>query len=468
MFNNLNSNIKKIYFIGIGGISMSALAKFAIEENYLVEGSDEKSSSLTKELENRGAKIFYEHSPQNIKEDVSLVVYSPAIGEDNPELKRARKLGIKIMNRKNFLALVANSFDFNIAISGSHGKTTTTAMLAHVFNCLDVPTTAHVGGECFDIGGNLLYSKERMLFITEACEYVDSFLALSPHYSAILNIQSDHMDYFKTEENLISSFVEFANNTSDFVFVNFDDQNCLRACEKIYKDKIVGLSVENEERDLDVEPQFVARNLLTNTDGCVEFECFCGEKRLGRFELSIFGYHNVYNAMMVVAIAYYYGLDMEKVSKAIKSFSGIKRRYEKIGFVNGAKVVHDYAHHPEEITKVIEETSLVCKGRLIVVFQPHTYSRTRDLLDEFIQSLSLADEVVMYPIYPAREKPIEGITSYALTYLLREKGVKASHFYTFEELANYLSVSASKEDVVLILGAGDIVELCEVIKGLAK
>ena len=460
------SNYKKIHFIGIGGISMSALAKFTIKEGVSVSGSDEKLSALTEELQKMGAKIFGCHDAGNLAEDVDLVIYSPAISKENPELEEAKRRGVEILNRRDFLARVSGLFEFNIAISGSHGKTTTTAMLAHVFNSVDVPLCVHVGGECFDINGNLLYSNERMLFVTEACEYVDSFLSLTPNYSAILNIQSDHMDYFKTEERLIASFSEFANKTTDFVFVNFNDKNCLKACKNIEQDKIVGLSVEDfsERKREGIQPKILAKNLTTNSYGCVAFDGYFEDKFLGRFSLSIFGSHNVYNALMVVALAYYYGLDMCKVKEAIKRFSGIKRRYQEVGKINGARVVHDYAHHPTEIKKVIEETRVICKGRVIVVFQPHTYSRTRDLLDDFVSALCVADDVVMYPIYSAREQPIDGVTSYAVSFLIRKNGGRSVHFVTYEEIIVYLKETAKPEDVVLVLGAGDIVELCDKIK----
>ena len=464
------SNFKKIHFVGIGGISMSALARFALEEGVKVSGSDEKKSSIVCRLEQLGLSFFCGHEKSNVSADVDVIVYSPAIAFDNPELEEARSLGVPIMNRKDFLALIADEFEFSVAISGSHGKTTTTGMLAHIFKCAEIPMTAHVGGECVDFGGNLLYSKERMLFVTEACEYVDSFLALRSNYSVILNIQSDHMDYFKTEENLVASFIQFANQTKDFVFVNLDDENCLRLCEKVDADKLVGLSVEFENSNMKSHllegvkgSTFVARHVKTDCAGVCSFECNFRDENLGSFELSVFGRHNVYNALASIAVAYYYGVDMSIVRRALKTFSGIKRRYEVVGSVNGAQVIHDYAHHPEEITKVIEATREVCTGRIFVVFQPHTYSRTRDLFEQFVVSLGVADKVVMYPIYPAREKPLEGVSSYALSYLIREQGGDAVHFYNFEDIVCYLCENVEREDVVLILGAGDIVELCEMI-----
>lgn len=441
---------QRVFLIGIGGISMSALAVFLSSRGHIVAGSDEVLSHITKRLEGFGITVFEKHHAQNVN-DFDCVVYNAAISQDNEELAEARRLGKIVLSRAQLLGIVSQSFKTTIAIAGSHGKTTTTAMVSAIMLDAGQKPSIHLGGEYEKIQGNFFIGDDN-IFITEACEYKDSFLGIKSDISVILNMQPDHLDYFGTFENMLSSFKKFsANCAGGVVVVNGDDENAY--CFEDNNKKIY----YSCEKKADYE----ARRISSNSNGCFSFDCIEHGKFFGRFHLSVRGRHNVYNALASIAIARQFGINFYQISRSLYEFYGVGRRFEQVGFINGASVIHDYAHHPTEIKSNISLAKVITKGKVICIFQPHTYSRTRDLFEGFVSSLALADIVGLYPIYPAREDPILGITSEKLSSVIGESGTPSVHLKNFDECFDFISKNAAIGDTVLILGAGNIVDLCK-------
>lgn len=444
---------KNIYIIGIGGISLSALAVMLLQKNYNIFGSDEKESMEIQNLQNLGAKIYIGHDENNITEDIDLVVFSAAINQNNPELIRARELGIKIITRSELLGLIASEYDCVISVAGTHGKTTTTGMLSSIFLNSGLNPTIHIGGNFKKIQGNV-YAGGVSHFITEACEYVDSFLSLNNSYAVVLNIQKDHMDYFKTMNNLYNSFQKFINNTNKngIVVINADEE-----CEKrvVCRCGKVTFGIKNQA-------DFMAKNITRLSNGKYSFDCFKGDYKLGTIELGVYGKHNIYNALASIVVAFYEGIDFNVISQSLLEFEGVNRRFQSVGKLNGASVIHDYAHHPSEIMASIKTAREIFSGKIFCIFQPHTFSRTEALWSEFCNSFREADEAIIYPIYPARENPIEGITSKRLSTCLQ--GTLGLYFDNYDSLYSYLENNVGRQDVVLILGAGDIVEFTKYFK----
>ncbi len=444
---------KNIYIIGIGGISLSALAVMLLQKNYYVFGSDEKESLETEKLRNLGAKIYIGHNSNNIQPNIDLVVYSAAISETNVELLRARELGIKIITRSEMLGIIASEYNCVISVAGTHGKTTTTGMLSSIFLNSGLNPTIHIGGNFDKINGNV-FAGGTSHFITEACEYVDSFLSLKSSYAIILNIQKDHMDYFKTIINLYNSFQKFANNTNKngFLLINADDKlsnkiNC--ACNK------VTFGIDNNA-------DFKAENIKLGNNGKYSFDCYYKGEYVCNFELGVYGKHNIYNALASIAASFLENIDIDIIKQSLFEFNGVNRRFQSVGKINNATVIHDYAHHPREIEASIETAREIFSGKIFCVFQPHTYTRTQTLWSEFCKCFKNADTTILYPIYPARECEIEGVTSE----LLSEQLVKTQSIYfdQYDQIYGYLKKNVKSGDVVLVLGAGDIVDFAKYFK----
>lgn len=443
---------KNIYIIGMGGISLSALAVMLLQKNYNVCGSDEKDNEQLQKLRELGAKVYIGHNKAHITKDLDLVVFSAAIEESNEELLAAKNMGIKIITRSEMLGLISSEYDCVISVAGTHGKTTTTGMLSSIFLNSGLNPTIHIGGEFSKIKGNV-HAGGTKHFITEACEYVDSFLSLKNSYAIILNIQKDHMDYFKTMVNLYNSFQKFANNTNKngFVIVNGDDEKCnkiVAPCTKI----TFGLS-----NNVDVQ----AVNIRKMCSGKYSFDCVIHGKNIGSFELGVYGRHNIYNALASIAVAYFEDIDLSVTKQTLLEFEGVNRRFQNVGKINEATVIHDYAHHPSEIKASLATAREIFSGKLYCIFQPHTFSRTKTLWNEFCECFSGADLTILYPIYPARENPIKNITSKKLSESLLSSSV---YIDNYEDMYHYLAKNVNENDVVLILGAGDIVDFVKFIK----
>ena len=444
---------KHLHFVGIGGISLSGLAKISLKLGAKVSGSDISCSYETQLLETLGVKIFYQHEADNVN-GADVVVFSSAISIDNPELLRAQELKIKILKRAEFLAIIAKMFKVVIAIAGSHGKTTTTAMIASLLIDAKLNPTVHLGGEFPKIHGNINLGDEEF-FITEACEYKDNFLYLKPNISICLNVDVDHLDYFKTFSNIQSSFKKFINkNKNGTIIVNYDD-SFLRQNKSSYNYSINTASMVR------------AINIKEYLPGKFAFDCLFDEGLIEGFKLNVYGFHNIYNALATIIVGRVLNIKSRVIVNSVNSFSGVTRRFEEKGKINGCPIIIDYAHHPKEINASIESAKKI-SNKVVAIFQPHTYSRTQALADDFASVLGQADEVAIYKIYPAREVELSGVNANFLSQKVNEisndkckNHSKSSSIETEQELMDYIVTKASPESVILLLGAGDIVDVCD-------
>jgi len=452
----INLSNKRVHFIGIGGISMSALAVLSNHKGAIVTGSDITKSRITDKLDKLGITVYYGHEAKNVLNS-DIVVYSPAIHSDNVEYTQAQKLGLLLVRRDELLAEIASEYQNVITIAGSHGKTTTTAMVSMCFLDAGLEPTIHIGGELNSINGNV-YVGQKYFFISEACEYVDSFLKFkNQKVSCVLNVQSDHMDYFKNIDNLHNSFLNYLKNTSEYGFcvLNNDDE---------FIKKINSNQNQITYAIKDKKANYRAANIRECKFSKYSFDILENNKKVNRIKLSVTGKHQIYNALACYTICKIFGISDDFIKKSLENFSGVKRRFEEVGYINGAKVIHDYAHHPTEIKANIMATKKFVKGKLFIVFQPHTFTRTRELWSDFKECFLGADHVVIYKIYPAREKEIMGIDAENLSFEINKTGVYSKAINDYNELYNYLKMYVNKNDIVLILGAGDIENFCKLIK----
>lgn len=434
----------EIHFIGIGGISMSGLAHILLENGYEVSGSDICASHLTENLKAEGARIHIGHRAQNIKSP-ALVVYSAAIKEDNPELLAARQGGFLAISRAVLLGAIMKRYRCPITVAGTHGKTTTTAMLAEVLLAAGLDPTVSIGGELGAIGGNIHVGKSEY-FLTEACEYTQSFLAFYPFISLILNIEPDHLDFFTGIDHIIETFRLFAALTPEngAIIANRDDKNVRRA--------IKGARAEVITFALSEKADFTARNISFDEGGCAAFDLVYKAQKISEVKLAAPGRHNILNALATLACANRLGLDAGAAAKGLSQFKGAHRRFERRGKWRGAEIIDDYAHHPTEIKATIETALRFCKAKLYIVFQPHTYTRTKALFDDFAAALTGDFEVIITDIYAAREKDNGLIHSKDLAGAI----ANARYIGVFSECAKYLASHVKENDVVITMGAGDI------------
>ena len=439
--------IKHIHLVGIGGISMSAIAKLCLNFGLKVSGSDSKKSEITEQLKLLGAKIFYSHKKENIK-NCDLVVYTCAVSEDNEELICAKMLGIKILERADFLQIICENYNHIIAISGTHGKTTTTAMVGNIFLQAGLNPTIHLGGECENFNGNLKIGNTDY-FITEACEYKKHLLKLPHEVGVVLNMELDHVECYKNYAELNKTFNQFALNSTKLSVIN-EKYSCLFDTSNIITFSGSG------------NANFESRDIKILRNGKTLFSCYKNGEFFGNFILGVLGKYNVTNALSAIAVADYYGIKYKEIYLGLEGFKGIKRRFEYFGKINNQLVIHDYAHHPTEIENVINTTKEMFNKPVLVVFQPHTYSRTKYLFADFVSKLNIADNLVIVPTYPAREKRNQGYDAKKLFLTLKKLNKNTKYFYSFNKVKNYLE--SCKDYVILILGAGDIVELAKAIK----
>lgn len=441
-------NYSHIHLVGVGGVSMSALAKICLNNNVYVSGSDSQKTEITEELRHLGVNIFYKHNVENIK-GADLVVYTSAVGEDNCEVVQARKYNIEVLERTDFLHNICNQFSEVIAVSGTHGKTTTTAMIGCIFEKAKLNPTVHLGGSCENFNGNLRLGGKQFL-ILEACEYQKHLLKIPHTVGVILNMELDHAECYKNIFELQKTFNKFANNSTKITIMNEKNLSFVNRNNKYitFSEKCNG--------------NFCAKNIELYQDGKVKFTCYKNLEFYGKFKLNCFGIHNVYNALSAIAVADFYNIDYKYIYEGLSEFKGIKRRFEYMGKINNQIVVHDYAHHPTEIETAIETARQIFKKPVLVVFQPHTYSRTKYLFSEFVSKLNLADEVVVMPTYPARETKKQGYDAKKLFYVLKKLNKKNRFFYSYNKIKNHLNSKLGY--TILILGAGDIENLAKSIK----
>jgi UDP-N-acetylmuramate--alanine ligase len=440
---NKNFNIhsyKKIHFVGIGGISQSALAKYCIMLGKVVSGSDLKVTDVTEQLKSLGVKIYLGHHGISVI-GKDLIVYTSAVGKDCPELVMARKRKIPTMDRAEFLGVILQGYKNSIAISGSHGKTTTTSMLSEIFMQAKYNPTVFLGGECEKFGNFRKGGKKYV--ITEACEYQKNFLKLPHTTSVVLNIDDDHLDSYKDMNDMINCFNSFLGN--GLALVNADDVNS----SKLFNKAIATFGIKKTAT-------FNAKNLRSGKTG-YSFDFYAYQKRIGTIKLNVLGRHNVFNALASAGIAYLYGIRFAIIKKALFEFNGVKRRNEYIGKLYNAKVYADYAHHPTEIKATLDMVKP--NESTLVVFQPHTYSRTKILMQDFVRVFSSVKNLVVYKTYSAREQFDPTASAEILSNNLKSQNIKTTYAEDYDKLEQILVKNSNGNfDRIIVLGAGDVYE----------
>mgnify|MGYP002510772813 CR=1 FL=1 len=443
-----------IYFIGIGGISMSGLAEILLSEGFRISGSDKTPSPLTQKLETLGAGIYYGQRRENITSEIDLIVYTSAIQSDNPEMMEAHRLNLPLLTRAQLLGQMMKNYQTPIAISGTHGKTTTTSMVSQILLENDDDPTLSIGGIFKPIGGNIRVGSSKH-FVTEACEYTNSFLSFYPKIGMILNIEEDHLDFFKDIHDIRNSFHEFARllPADGALIINAD----IDRYEEITADLPCRIITFGSSPNADYYP----RGITYDDSGCPSFHLM---RRAGKeevFSLHVHGEHNVQNAVAAIALADLLGIDSGVYGRALLHFGGTDRRFEYKGRVNGFTIVDDYAHHPTEIRAALQAAQNYPHRTIWCVFQPHTYTRTLSLLSDFASALSLSDEIVLADIYAAREKNTHGISSTILQKEIEKLGHHCYYFSSFEEIENFILKNCTKDDLLITMGAGDVVKIGE-------
>lgn len=452
MANLTNFKDLNIFFVGIGGISMSALTHFCCKFGAVVSGSDATINTEIKKLNKFGIKTFIGHRADNITKNIDLVVYTGAISEDNPELIKAKELNITCMERSEFLGFISKLYLNSVVISGTHGKTTTTAMISEIFMRTDIHPSVHLGGESLSFGNFLLGNKD--LFITEGCEYRNSIKYLKPFTTIITSIELDHTDCYKSLFDIENAFLNLANNTKENLIV-FDNIEFSRKITNKINVVNVGFG---DKYDI------CGKNLIQHKNGTYSFDVFY-QNYIGRFTTSVVGLHNANNALCAIATALIYEVNVGDIYMAIKNFKGVKRRFEKVGEINGTPVICDYAHHPTEILNSINTAKQIYE-KIDVIFQPHTYSRTIGLKNEFKKCFNMADSLIIFKTYPAREKYIVGGSAKELFNEIKHKN--KYYIESKKQLKSAMS-NLNKSNCILVLGAGDIYDIThQILKSFEK
>ena len=445
-------NYKHIHLIGVGGVSMSAIAKTLHKWGFYVTGSDASKNEFTEKLTESGIKVTLGHDLTNSR-NADLIIYSAAISPADPEIVMAKQTGIPLVTRGEFVGYLTRKYKESICISGTHGKTTTTSMISLCFLEAKKDPTIQVGAILKQIEGNYTVGNSDY-FILEACEYMDNFLRFSPKAEVVLNIDNDHLDYFKNFENIKKSFKKYAElvPANGVLVTNADDPSCLEL-KDYTKGYFVTYGIKNQSAD------FVAKNIKFNYLGFPEFDVFKNNQYYAHIKLSVYGTHNVSNALACIALCSHYNLDKHHIIEGLSKFTGAHRRLEYVGSYHGFSVYDDYGHHPTEIEATANAISHRTYNESWVIFQPHTYSRTKNLLEEFAKSLLTFDHIIITDIYAAREQNIYNITSVDLVNKIKELGKDAIYMKNFDEIANYIRTNASQNDFILTLGAGTVIEI---------
>ncbi len=447
-----------VHFIGIGGISMSGLAQILMANGFKVSGSDNRASELTEELERNGATIYIGQCAANIKEPLDLAVYTAAIREDNPEFARCKELSLPMITRAELLGQIMRNYGHAIAVSGTHGKTTTSSMASEILLAADLDPTLTIGGILKSIGGNLKLGNSEY-FLTEACEYTNSFLSFYPKYGIILNVEEDHLDFFKDINEIRDSFHKFAGLLPEdgALIINSDIDNYIALTE--------GIAAPVHTFGFSDAADYYCTDLHVGDHGAYKFLFHTPDGRSQEVILNVVGLHNVSNALASLVLADLLHIDLQIAAKALLSCSGANRRFELKGNLGGVTVIDDYAHHPTEIKATLSAAKDYPHRELWCVFQPHTYTRTQAFLDDFADALSAADHVVLTDIYAAREKNTIGISSVDLQKKLLQKNVDCHYFSSFGDIEIFLLQNCIPNDLLITMGAGDVVKIGENLLG---
>jgi UDP-N-acetylmuramate--alanine ligase len=458
----------RIHFIGIGGISMSGFAEYLHTLGFKVTGSDAHKSSITEHLSDLGIDCFLGQRPSNITPDIDVVVYTAAIMEDNEEYMEVKRLNIPMLSRAEMIGQLMLNFDNAIAVSGTHGKTTTTSLLSLIYMEAKLDPTISVGGILDAIGGNIRMGNSEN-FIIEACEYTNTFLQFYPKRGIILNIDEDHLDFFKDLADIRNSFHLFAKRLpkDGQLFINGEISNYQEitsdlACE-VFTYGIIDPAYRNTDN---AQYDFAADKITFDEQSFGSYDLYFRGEYIDHIQLNVIGLHNVSNSLPAIGVAMQTGIPIEAIKKALLSFKNSKRRFEYKGEIGGVTIIDDYAHHPTEVTATLEAAVNCPHKTLWCVFQPHTYSRTKQHLTEFAKALSLADKVVLADIYASREKDPGDISSRDLARELTKLGTEVHYFKSFDEIENFLLENCINGDLLITMGAGDIVSVGENLLGL--
>ena len=438
----------KVYFMGIGGISMSGLAEILLQENFQVSGSDISESDIVKSLRACGATVNIGQIAENIQDDIDLVVYTAAISKDNPEFLEVQRRGIPMLTRAQLLGQIMNNYKYGIAISGTHGKTTTTSMMSHVL--LKADTAISIGGMLDVIGGNIRVGKSDY-FVTEACEYTNSYHSFNPFISIILNVDEDHLDFFSGIDEIVESFKTFAEilPSDGLLVINGDMEHKERIVSNLDCNIITfGLNPDNK---------YSATDITFDDEGHPTYTLLVDGKKTDTIALHATGIHNVINSLSVIAVADFLNLNREDVRAGLFECSSAKRRFEHKGTTkNGVMILDDYAHHPTEIAATLKAAKNTPHNEMWCIFQPHTYTRTYALLDKFAEALSTCDHVILADIYAAREKDTGMVSSKDLETKINELGGNAVYIGDFLSIENFVEKNCKKNDLLITMGAGNV------------
>ncbi len=439
-------NYNSFYFIGVGGVSMSGLAKFMLLQGKKVAGSDAACSEYTDELIKLGVKVEFGKAVSTpLISEYDAVVYTDAVSQENPQLIGAEMSGKKVFSRGQFLSEVSSAFKNVLAVAGCHGKTTTVSMLAHIFSAAGKKFAAHIGGKD-SVFSNFFYSGNDY-FITEACEYKKNFLLLKPDIAVVLSCGADHLECYGSVENLRNAYCDFASSAKKCIVLDGELQECSGSltfgCGK---------------------NAYIRAENISSRCGKYSFSVYCKNELLGDINLRVYGRHNVLNALAAIGAAREAGISFSHIKAGLESFCGVERRFENIGKINGAQVIADYAHHPEELAAALRTAENLTKGRIFVVFQPHTYSRTKNLFNEFVRVLSPIENLLIYRTFAAREYFDDGGSALTLS-----QSIKNSRYGDCTgDIADFLK-NITEEDMVLVLGAGDIYSIMKnLLKDISK
>ncbi len=444
-----------VHFIGIGGISMSGLAEILLEEHFTISGSDMNESEITNKLVSLGAKIAIGQRAENITDDIDLVVYTAAIREDNEEFQAVLAHNIPKLTRAELLGQMMDNYKNPVAIAGTHGKTTTTSMMTHILLAAEADPTISVGGILDAIGGNIRVGKSDIL-VTEACEYTNSYHSFHPMISIILNVEEDHMDFFKDLADIEKSFQTFARILpEDGLLIINGDMDCVDYVSDGVKADIVTFGLEKEGLN------YTAANIGFDERGNGYYDLVVDGEAKGHISLSVNGRHNIMNSLSVIAAAMHIGIDMEAIQSGLLNFTGTKRRFDYKGEVQGITVIDDYAHHPTEIKATLTAATKYPHNEIWTIFQPHTYSRTIAFLDDFATSLALSDHVILTDIYAAREKDEGIVSSKDIVTRLEKLGKNVYYISDFADIEKFVLENCKNNDLLITMGAGNVVNIGE-------
>lgn len=444
-----------VHFIGIGGISMSGLAEILLEENFQISGSDMKASAMTDKLASLGASIMIGQKASNITDDIDLVVYTAAIHPDNPEFCAVKEHGIPMLTRAQLLGQMMDNYKNPIAVSGTHGKTTTTSMLTHVLLAAKKDPTISVGGILDAIGGNIRVGKSDIL-VTEACEYTNSYHSFNPVISIILNVEEDHLDFFSGIEEIRESFRTFARKLPKHgLLVVNGDMDCTDFIQEGVAADIVTFGITGKNLT------YSAANISYDEQGNGSYDLVENGQITDHINLHVNGIHNIMNSLSVIAVARRLGIDSEDIKKGLLSFTGTKRRFEYKGERNGFTIIDDYAHHPTEIAATLNAAKKYPHNEIWTVFQPHTYTRTMAFLDEFAEALSISDHVIVTDIYAAREKDLGQVHAKDIVERMKKYDVDVTYISSFDDIEKFILKNLKNNDLLITMGAGNVVDIGE-------